>query len=164
MRIRLLIVMLVSPLACANTLLIPILNGDAIRQEIQETWKACDRDTWCEMALDFHKEHYIAEATLDGATFSITLLSSFSTHQWSRLQLHLRQDGFVLNHVTIDDQSLNIETELALASNQEVETKIVRLLGQASPESTQRLVYQHPDWRAVIVSQDGVLRVTFKPR
>jgi hypothetical protein len=146
--------------ASANTLTLSS-QPDTLRQNILSSWQECDENTWCEDELSYYRESYFAQAIVGESALEIELLSEFSAHQLSQLQLNLRSDGFSLQSVEVMKQRFDISQQSSQRSISEVDEALVRFINRYPQTAPRKLVWQSPLWDAELISDGEIISLRF---
>ncbi|KJY85046.1 hypothetical protein TW81_01615 [Vibrio galatheae] len=164
MRCLTLFTLLFSATLWANTLVLSGISDDELKLSIQSSWLHCEPQVWCSDELFYYRESFIAEARISPQKFSIQLFAEYSAHLLSQLQLHLRQDGFSLTSVNIEEMEFDVASALKEVSAPEADRDLVLFLNRYPPEAMRTIYWQNPNWEARLFSDGELVSLTVTPR
>ncbi|TFH91365.1 hypothetical protein [Vibrio ouci] len=147
----------------ANTLTLSS-HPDTLAQNIRSSWQECDEQTWCEDKLAYYRGSYVAEATISQSSLEIELLSEFSTHQLSQLQLNLRSDGFSLQSVEVMGERFDISQQSSQHSVSEINASLVQFINRYPQTVARQLAWQSELWDAELISDGEIISLRFMSR
>lgn len=147
----------------ANTLTLSS-HPDTLAQNIRSSWQECDEQTWCEDNLAYYRGSYVAEAVVSQSALEIELLSEFSTHLLSQLQLNLRSDGFSLQSVEIMGERFDISQQSSQHSVSDLNQALVQFINRYPQTAPRKLMWQSSLWDAELISDGEIISLHFKSR
>lgn len=144
----------------ASTLVLPESNQGELRQLVLSSWQQCGLSTWCEDDLIYYRDSFVAEATLNHDVFSIELFAEYSPQRLAQLQLHLRQDGFVLTTAEIEGRVFSVGKVIEATSIEEADRALILFLNRFSQHSNRELNWQGKGWSATLNSDGELISLT----
>ncbi|MFM2589048.1 hypothetical protein [Vibrio sp. TBV020] len=147
----------------ANTLVLteqPI----SLAKTIESSWQECDELMWCDDKLAYYRSSYFAQATVASGHVEIELMSEFSVHRFSQLQLNLRADGFSLQVVEVEGERFDVAKQLSTSTSSDVDAALVRFINRYSQQVPRTLTWQSTLWNAELISDGDVIALRFVSR
>ncbi|GEA61522.1 hypothetical protein VCO01S_27150 [Vibrio comitans NBRC 102076] len=130
-------------------------------------WFDCaedDKPLFCKDSVKIHHTPMYAEITFDHALEPVLdLHGEFSLSYFNNLQLGLRQDGFQLIKVVIDDVTLDVELALINKSETEVDREVLHLINRYPATQPRELYWRSADQKryALWRSDKDVIQITY---
>lgn len=163
MRLFALLLSLVASSLSANTLTFST-SPDEMTQSVRSSWQECDQQLWCEDNLIYYRGNYFAQAVLSQSALQIELMTEFSIHQLSQLQLNLRSDVFSLQSVEVMGERFDILQQSSQHSVSEVNAALVQFINRYPQTAPRKLVWQSSLWSAELISDGEIISVRFISR
>lgn len=153
--------LLFSAIVSANSLVLSGSSHDEIQTTIQSAWKCCGEQEWCADNLYYYRDAFIAEAHISPKELSIELLAEYSPFLLSQLQIYLRQDGFNLTKVEIEDRVFDVTTVVAESSLVEADKSLILFLNRYPQSATRTIDWQTELWNAQLASDGELISLKF---
>ncbi|WP_394127024.1 hypothetical protein [Vibrio hepatarius] len=163
MRVFALLLSLVASSLSANTLTFST-SPDEMTQSVLSSWQECDQQLWCEDNLTYYRGNYFAQAAVSQSALQIELMTEFSIHQLSQLQLNLRSDGFSLLSVEVMGERFDISQQSSQHSVSEVNAALVQFINRYPQTAPRKLVWQSSLWSAELISDGEIISLRFMSR
>lgn len=144
----------------ANRLVLPESHSGELRQQIQSSWQQCGESIWCEDDLSYYHDRFVAEASLSQDSLHIELIGEYSPERLGQIQLHLRQDGFSLQHAQIEGELFEVAKEIKSTSVEDVDRSLIVFLNRFPQHAHRTLIWQNGEWRARLSSDGELITLT----